>query len=197
MIDNDNTDNTSLSSYNSPENKKKLANNIHEYNGYYISMKLKIIGELLNDICKENKKNSEDKILLIKPFLSKKIPSISIIDYIERLSRYSRAPDELFVLILIYIDRICAMYKFNLNYYNIHKLIIASFVCSTKYHEDEYYSIDFYAKLGGVSKKEMINLEYIFLSLLQFNLFVKEEVFNKYTNSLLSLEISDDEDVVN
>jgi hypothetical protein len=196
MIDNDNTDNTSLSSFNSRENKKKLANNIHEYNDHYISMKLKIIGELLDDICKENKKNSEDKILLIKPFLSIKIPSISIVDYIERLSRYSGVSDELFVLILIYIDRICAMYKFNLNYYNIHKLIIASFVCSAKYHEDEYYSIDFYAKLGGVSKKEMINLEYVFLSLLQFNLFVKEEVFNKYTNSLLNLEISDDEDVV-
>jgi hypothetical protein len=196
MIDNDNTDNTSLSSFNSRENKKQLANKIHEYNGHYISMKLKIIGELLDDICKENKKNSEDKILLIKPFLSIKIPSISIVDYIERLSRYSGVSDELFVLILIYIDRICAMYKFNLNYYNIHKLIIASFVCSAKYHEDEYYSIDFYAKLGGVSKKEMINLEYVFLSLLQFNLFVKEEVFNKYTNSLLNLEISDDEDVV-
>ena len=121
---------------------------------------------------------------------------ISIVDYIKRLSKHSKVCDEIFVLVLIYLDRICAMYKFNLNYYNIHKLIIASFVCSAKYHEDEYYSIDFYAKLGGVSKKEMINLEYVFLSLLQFNLFVKEEVFNKYTNSLLNLEISDDEDVV-
>ena len=65
-----------------------------------------------------------------------------------------------------------------------------------KYHEDEYYSISHYARIGGVTKKEMINLEYEFLSLLDFNLFIKEEIFNKYTNSLLNLENSDDEDFV-
>jgi len=191
MEENENTDNTSLNSFYSFENKKKYENKIY-YNGYYISKTLKLISDLLNDICKEDKKNKEDKKLLIKPFISKKIPAISIFEYIERLSKYSKVSDEVFIFVLIYIDRICGIYKINLNYYNIHKLIIASFIVSIKYHEDEYYSIDFYAKIGGIPKKEMINLEYTFLNLIQFNLFVKEEIFNKYNNSLKNLEDDDD-----
>ena len=196
MIENENTDNSSVNSFNSFENQKRQDTKIDKHHDHYISMKLQIIAELLHDICKENRKNSEDSTLLLKPFLSKKIPSISIVDYIKRLSKHSKVCDEIFVLVLIYLDRICAMYKVNLNYYNIHKLILASFICSVKYLEDEYYSISHYAKIGGVSKKEMINLEYEFLSLLDFNLFIKEEIFNKYTNSLLNLENSDDEDFV-
>ena len=37
----------------------------------------KIISELLTDICEESKSNIESKLTLLKPFISKKIPSIS------------------------------------------------------------------------------------------------------------------------
>lgn len=190
IVENENTDNTSLSSSNSIETKIKQ---INKQNNHY-SRKLKIIAELLNDICQENKSNTEENMILLKSFISKKIPSVSIFDYIERLSKYGRANEEICIFILIYLDKICAMHRINLNYYIIHKLILASFVCSVKFHEDEYYSISFYAKLGGVSKKEMINLEFEFLNLIEFNLFIKEDIFNKYSNSLLELDYNDDDE---
>ena len=62
-----------------------------------------------------------------------------------------------------------------------------------KYNEDEYYSSKFYAKIGGVTLAEIINLEYTFLSLINFNLFVSEELFHKYNDYLLSSD-SDEED---
>lgn len=60
-------------------------------------------------------------IVIIKPFLSKKVPGISIKNYLERLVKYSKIENTTLVLILIYIDRVCDLNKIRLNYFNIHK----------------------------------------------------------------------------
>ena len=155
----------------------------------------KIISELLTDICEEYKSNIESKLALLKPFISKKIPSISINDYLERLLKYSKTFNEIIIIILIYLDTICAKHKINLNYYNIHKLIFGAFIVSIKFHEDEYFSLGFYAKLGGISKKEAINLEYEFMNLIDFKLFVNQQLYDKYYNYLRNLKEEEDEDI--
>ena len=187
MLENQNTDNSSKNLENSFNNKKNTKNgkNTAEKNNIKL---LKIIADVLNQICKENKTNKEDIFIIIKSFTVKTIPSITIYEFIERLSKYSKVSDETFILTLIYIDKICHFYKINLNYYNIHKLFLASFITSIKYHEDEMYSLQLYAKIGGVSLKEIINLEYEFMKLIQFNLFVKEDLFNKYKSNLINFE---------
>ena len=53
-------------------------------------------------------------------------------------------------------------------------------VVAIKYNEDEYYTTDFYAKLGGISIIEMNTLEYEFASMIHFNLFITQELFFKY-----------------
>ncbi len=63
---------------------------------------------------------------------------------------------------------------------------------SIKYNEDDYYSNEFYAKVGGIRMTEMNKLEYEFLSLIDFNLFVNEDVFNKYNSYLISAHENDD-----
>jgi hypothetical protein len=40
--------------------------------------------------------------------------------------------------------------------------------------------------LGGISKAEMNFMEYEFLTMINFNLFVKEELFFKYHNLLIN-----------
>ena len=101
------------------------------------------------------------------------------------------------VLILIYIDRICNIYKCKLSYYIIHKLILGSIMLAIKYNEDENYSLKFYAKIGGVSLSELLNLEYNFISLINFNLFVTDELFHKYYDFILSSDSDDDSDYDN
>ena len=65
-----------------------------------------------------------------------------------------------------------------------------------KFHEDEYYSMNYYSKLGGISKKEAINLEYEFMNLIDFKLFVNQQLYDKYYNYLSNLkEDDDDEDI--
>ena len=193
MLENENTEHSSISSFDSFEKSIKIKEKIYSYEKR-ISRKANIIAKLLTDICEEGKTNSEANLLLIKPFISKKIPSITINDYIDRLLKYSKVSEEIFILVLIYIDLLNRKYKINLNYNNIHKLILASFVVTVKFHEDEHYSLKYYAKLGGISLKEIINLEYVFLTLLDFRLYISEELFQKYNNYLLNLENSDDDD---
>ena len=95
----------------------------------------------------------------IKIFMLKKIPSISIKDYLLRLSKYSKICTSTLIFILIYIDRLCQKYKFKINYFNIYKFILTSMVIAIKCNEDEFFSSEFYAKLGGISKAEMNFME--------------------------------------
>ena len=196
MVESENTDHSSMiESPHSLDKKNLIKNEIYSNS---ITQKrnsriIKIIADLLKDICEEGKSNKEEISKIIKPFISKKIPSISINDYIERLFKYSKVSEEIFIFVLIYIDRICGDHKINLNYNNIHKLILASFIVNIKFNEDNYYSLNYYAKLGGVSKKEIMNLEYEFLNLMDFKLFVDEKLFDKYKQNLQNLENDDDD----
>ena len=154
---------------------------------------IKRISALFSNICQENTKEfNKETNSITKPFLSIN-PLISINDYLERLYKYSKINISTVILILIYIDRISNINKFKLTYYIIHKLILSSMVVAIKYNEDEYFSIKYYSKLGGVTKTEMIFLEYYFVSLINFNLFVDKELFNKYDDYISSADSEDEE----
>ena len=159
-----------------------------------ITSTIEIISELFINICEENKEKKCNKNFLIKSFTNNFIPSISIKDYLLRLSKHSKVNESTIILILIYIDRICNLNNFVLNYYNIHKLILASFVLSVKYNEDNYYSMIFYSKIGGVSLFELNNLEYEYLILIRYNLFIQQELFDKYYNDVMSLKNDNDDE---
>ena len=158
---------------------------------------IKNISELLEDICDENTKNFKEnnpgENLNIKPFLSKNIPQISIKDYLERLYKHTKINCSTIILILIYIDRICNIQKFKLTYFNIHKLILASMIIANKFNEDEQYTTKFYSKLGGLPIAEIAFLEYNFFFLLNFNLFVKDELYKKYSDYISSADSEEDE----
>ena len=153
----------------------------------------KIISEIFIAKCEEGKSNMESETNLLNSFTSRKKPKISIKDFIDRLLKYSKTFHEIAVIIFIYIDKICNKHKINLNYYNIHKLILAAFIVAIKFHEDENYSMSYYAKLGGISTKEAIKLEYEFISLIDFKLFVEQKVYDKYYSYLHSLDENEDD----
>ena len=149
---------------------------------------IEIISDLFINICEENKTKKKQKNLLLKSFTNKNIPSITIKDYLIRLSKYSKVNESTIILILIYIDRVCNMKHFFLTYFNIHKMILASFILAIKYNEESYYFMSYYSKLGGVSMSELENLESEFLELIEFNLFIEQKLYDKYYNDLMSLK---------
>lgn len=57
-------------------------------------------------------------------------------------------------------------------------------IVSIKLNEDLYFQNIFYAKVGGVSKKEVNKLEYEFLVKLDFDVYISEDIYKKYHNYL-------------
>ena len=148
---------------------------------------IEVISDLLNNICEENKNKREVLNMKIQPFTTVNIPSMPIKDYLLRLSQFTRVNESTIILILIYIDRICKMNNFSLNFNNIYKLIICSMIIAIKYNEDNFYSSEVYAKLGGITVRELNYLEFQFLILIKFSLFVEKKLFDKYYDNLISI----------
>ena len=158
------------------------------------SLTLEIISDLLTDICEESTGDHDTNVAnTIKPFLSKSIPAISIKNFFERIVKYTKIENSTLILILVYIDRLCDKQTILLNYFNIHKIIIGAMIVAIKYNEDEYYDMNFYSKIGGVTLKEIQKLEHSILTLLNFDLFVNETLFNKYSNYIQSVIASENE----
>ena len=155
---------------------------------------IEIISDLLNNICEENKDKSEIINKNIIPFMTQNIPSMSIKDYLLRLSQFTKMSESTIIIILIYIDRISNINNFRLTYKNIYKLILSAMVVAIKYNEDLFYSSAIYAKLGGLSVSELNYLEFQFLILIKFSLFIENDLYDKYKNNLLSLQDEEDED---
>ena len=154
---------------------------------------IEIISDLLNNICEENKDKSEIINKNIIPFMTQNIPSMSIKDYLLRLSQFTKMSESTIIIILIYIDRISNLNNFRLTYKNIYKLILSAMIVAIKYNEDLFYSSAIYAKLDGLSVPELNYLEFHFLILIKFSLFIENDLFEKYKNNLLSLQDEEDD----
>ena len=148
-----------------------------------------VISNLLKKICEKSSKKSKEKEK-INPFLSKKIPLISIEKFFERICKLTKIENSTLILIMIFIDRICELNEIELNYFNIHKLIIGSLIISIKYNEDYFFSNKIYAKICGISKEEINKIEIQFLKLLKFNLFVNHEIYVQYSQFILNENIN-------
>jgi hypothetical protein len=64
-------------------------------------------------------------------------------------------------------------------YINI-RVLLATCVIAIKYNEDDYYSNEYYAKVGGIALQELNMLEYECVKMLDHRLFIDEEIFEKY-----------------
>ena len=67
-----------------------------------------------------------------------------------------------------------------LNPHNIHRLILGCLILAIKYNEDIYFNNEYYAKVGGVSLKEMNTLELTSFELIDHNLFISDDIYEKY-----------------
>lgn len=118
-------------------------------------------------------------------YTSRKLPEISVNDYIVRIAKYMKIEDSTLILALIYIDRISRKRKIFVNEYNVYRLFFMSVVVATKYNEDKHYSNTYYAKIGGVELEQLNQMECEFVMGINFDLFVEAKVFDKYETSLV------------
>ena len=150
------------------------------------------ISVTLSTIIEENKKLPNYKEILMRQskmiFSSKTIPNISIYDYLIRIQTYSLIEKSTLILSLIYIDRLCQLCKLTLTFYNIHRIVFAAILIAIKYNEDNFYDNKYYAEIAGVKLKELKLIEYQFVELIDFKMYVSDEIYNKYNTYLNSFQ---------
>jgi hypothetical protein len=145
---------------------------------------IRVLGCVLQKICDNNKDKPVDTACVTK-FHALRPPSISVIDYLERIYKYAACSSECYVLSLIYIDRLIQRSNFVLTSLNVHRVIITSITLAAKFFDDQFFDNAYYARVGGVPKLEMNAMELDFLFLINFSLFVSPSVYTTYFAELM------------
>ncbi|EXB37571.1 hypothetical protein L484_021775 [Morus notabilis] len=108
-------------------------------------------------------------------------PDMTIQSYLERIFRYTRAGPSVYVVAYVYIDRFCQTNPgFRINGRNVHRLLVTTIMVASKYVEDMNYRNSYFARVGGLTTKELNKLELEFLFLMGFKLHVNVSVFESY-----------------
>jgi hypothetical protein len=146
------------------------------------------ISNTLTTILEKNKKLKNYREILKKQslmyFSAYTIPNISIKDYLIRIQNYSLMEKSTLILSLILIDHMCKKSNIVLTPYNIHRILFSSVIISIKYNEDSYYDNNFYAQIVGIKPNELKLLEYKFLELNDFDVYVTDVEYEQYEQYL-------------
>ncbi|KZT74540.1 cyclin-domain-containing protein [Daedalea quercina L-15889] len=133
-------------------------------------------------------------------FHARNVPTIALEGYLNRIHKYCPASNEVFVSLLVYLDRMSKLAQaacgkmFPIDMYNIHRLIIAGVTVASKFFSDVFYTNSRYAKVGGLPLTELNQLELHFLLLNDFNLPISCEEMEYYT-TMVDLQSKIPEDV--
>ena len=119
-------------------------------------------------------------------FHSRAPPGISVQDYLQRLTTHATLSPPLLLSMVYYIDRLCALYPaFTITSLTVHRFLIASATVASKGLSDSFWVNKTYAKVGGVSVKELALLELDFLTRMEWRIVPKPEVLVDYYRSLV------------
>ena len=115
------------------------------------------------------------------------IPTISMKDYLMRLTEYFRTTDAVFIIAAHYFSRVIEAHDRQqsdaplearssiVTPWSLHRIYFACCVLAAKWLEDTPFDNQYYASVGGISTFELNKVETALLSLLDFNVFVSRD----------------------
>jgi Cyclin len=119
-------------------------------------------------------------------FHSRAPPGISVSDYLQRLTTHATLSPPILLSMVYYIDKLCALYpSFTISSLTVHRFLITSATVASKGLSDSFWTNKTYARVGGVSLKELALLELEFLSRVDWRIVPKPEVLVDYYRSLI------------
>ncbi|KAN0116402.1 Cyclin domain containing protein [Russula decolorans] len=123
----------------------------------------------------------------ISRFHSASVPQISILEYLRRIVRFTNLEKTCLLLILHYIDQICAREpNFTISSLTVHRFIISAVSLSSKSHCDAFCTNAHYARVGGLAPSEVSRLERAFLAAIDWRLACTREVLQLYYVNLVA-----------
>ncbi|KAI9863878.1 MAG: hypothetical protein M1813_003530 [Trichoglossum hirsutum] len=134
-------------------------------------------------------------------FHSRAPPGISVSDYLQRLTTHATLSPPILLSMVYYIDRLCALYPaFTISSLTVHRFLITAATVASKGLSDSFWTNSTYARVGGVSLRELALLELEFLWRVHWRIVPKPEVLVEYYRSLVErcdgYEIEVDNDAV-
>ena len=170
------------------KDKEKIKSGLQQNEEVQNMNLINAISKTLTTILENNKKLKNYRDILKKQsmmyFSANSIPNITIKDYLIRIQNYSGIEKSTLILSMILIDHMCKKSNIVLTIYNIHRILFSSVLISIKYNEDSYYDNTFYAQIAGIKPNELKLLEYKFLELNDFNVYVTDVEYEQYEQYL-------------
>lgn len=119
-------------------------------------------------------------------FHSRAPPGISVLDYLQRLTTHATLSPPILLSMVYYIDKLCALYPaFTISSLTVHRFLITAATVASKGLSDSFWTNKVYARVGGVSMKELALLELEFLVRVQWRIVPQPEVLVDYYKSLV------------
>jgi len=116
---------------------------------------------------------------------------IDISDYVARILAHFRCSLQCYVVASVYISRVLQLHPdFVLNSLTIHRLLLTSLVLAVKVTDDVLLANSWYAQVGGVSTRELNDLEADFLQLVSWRVHVTPQEYEHHRSRLRSLAAS-------
>lgn len=117
-----------------------------------------------------------------------KISQQYLTSFLRRISAYANCSPDCYILAIIYIDRLLIYNpEFQLNWNNIHQIIITAILISTKIQDDRHHNNNYYATLGNIPLIELNQAERTFLELIKYDLHISLVDFNQFHNILIQI----------
>lgn len=157
-----------------------------EYENCPVSDLVQVICEMLIDLIRIN-----DPLPLqdggLTRFHSRAPPAISVLDYLQRLTTHATLSPPILLSMVYYIDKLCALYPaFTISSLTVHRFLIASATVASKGLSDAFWTNGTYARVGGVSIRELALLELELLWRIDWRIVPQPEVLTEYYRSLVA-----------
>lgn len=119
-------------------------------------------------------------------FHSRAPPTISIPDYLSRLTLHSTLQPSILLSMVYYIDMLSNLYPtFTISSLTVHRFLITAATVASKGLCDSFLTNGYYARVGGVSLMELNLLELEFLTRVGWRIVPRGEVLGEYYRSLV------------
>ena len=143
--------------------------------------------EILNAIlAKTSRIKIPNSIKPISVFDREKPIFMTIKDYVDRIDKYIKPDENVYVAALIYIDKLIAKNpRILITVNNVYELIITSVMIAEKFNTDDYMTNNDYAIVGGLDIEELNELERNFLTKIDFELYINSDRYNDYKKKLI------------
>jgi hypothetical protein len=107
-------------------------------------------------------------------------------DYLLRLIVHATLSPPILLSMVFYVDKLCTMYpSFTISSLTVHRFLITAATVAAKGLSDSFWTNTLYARVGGVSVRELALLELEFLRKLEWRIVPKPEVLVDYYKGLV------------